>query len=112
MKKAFLYLVILTVTAAIAQPFLQISSAADGNVKVRHTTIAATGDAAPAGGNYGPFSFANVRLNTRHDVAFDASVGVTTGIFVGDGKTTSTITLAESGSVSNPYITPNGDVVF
>jgi len=112
MKRPFLYLVILTVTAAIAQPFLQISSAADGNVKVRHTIIAATGDAAPAGGNYLPFSFANVRLNARHDVAFDASVGDTTGVFVGDGKTTSTITLADSGSVSNPYITPNGDVVF
>src|ERR1700752_3877535 len=111
MKRAFLFLVILTVTAAIAQPFFQISSAAEGNVKVRHTVIAATGDAAPSGGNYLQFSFANVRLNA-HDVTFDASVGDTTGIFVGDGKTTSTVTLAGNGSVANPYITPNGDVVF
>jgi len=44
MKKAFLYLVILTVTTSMA---LQISLAAGGNVKVRHTVIAATGDAAP-----------------------------------------------------------------
>ncbi len=88
MKRAFLYLVILTIATSIS---LQISSAAD--VKVRHTLIAASGDAAPAGGNYSPFSFFNVRLNARHDVAFDASVGTTTGVFVGDGNTTSTITL-------------------
>src|SRR5262249_45694833 len=97
-----------TLTTSMA---LQISSAAD--VQVRHTVIVATGDAAPSGGNYGPFSFLNVRLNASHEVAFDASVGVTTGVFVGDGKTTSTITLGENlGSVSNPFITPNGDIVF
>ena len=117
MKRAFLYLVILTVTTSMA---LQISSAAGGNVKVRHTVIAATGDAAPAGGNYLTSSFSNVRLNARHDVVFDASVGTTTGVFVGDGRTTSTIALGENpdptapsfGSVSNPFITTNGDVVF
>jgi hypothetical protein len=109
MKRAFLYLVILTVTSSMA---LQISSAADGNVKVRHTVIAASGDAAPAGGNYLASSFSNVRLNARHDVVFDAGVGSTTGVFVGDGKTTSTIELGDNGSVSNPFITPNGDVVF
>lgn len=106
MKRVFLFLVILTLITSIS---LQVSSAAD--VKVRHTIIAATGDAAPAGGNY--LSFSNVSLNARHDVAFDASVGVTTGIFVGDGKTTSTTALGENlGFVSNPFITPNGDVVF
>src|SRR5262249_26302179 len=84
---------------------LQISSAAD--VKVRHTLIAATGDAAPGGGNY--LSFSNVSLNARHEVAFDANVGDTTGVFVSDGKTTSNIAL---GSASNPFITPTGDVVF
>jgi len=117
MKRAVLYLIILTVTTSMA---LQISSAADGNVKVRHTIIAASGDAAPAAGNYLPFSFSNVSLNSRHDVAFDASVGVTTGVFVGDGTTTSTTALGENpdqtkpsfGSVSNPFITPNGDVIF
>src|ERR1044071_1396198 len=106
MKRAFLYLVILTVTTSMA---LQITSAADGNVNVRHTVIAATGDAAPAGGNYLLASFSNVRLNARHDVVFDASVGATTGVFVGDGRTTSTIALGDNlGSVSNPFNTPNG----
>jgi hypothetical protein len=110
MKRMFLFLVILTVITSIS---LQISSAADGNPNIRHTIIAATGDAAPAGGNYLASSFANVSLNARHEVAFDASVGVTTGIFVGDGKTTSTTSLGENGGfVSNPFITPNGDVVF
>jgi hypothetical protein len=102
-------------TASIAQPLLKISSAADGKLKVRHTVIALTGDAAPAGGNYLSSSFSNVRLNARHEVAFDASVGLTTGVFVGDGNTTSTTALADNssfGSVSNPFITPNGDVVF
>ncbi len=123
MKRVFLYLIVLMLTASMSQSLLQISSAADGNFKVRHTVIAASGDATPAGGNYLPSSFSNVRLNARHQVAFDASVGgssFTTGVFVGDGKTTSTIALAENpdpaapsfGSVSNPFITPNGDVVF
>jgi hypothetical protein len=110
MKRVFLYLTVLILTASIAQPLLQISSA---NTKVRHTVIAASGDAAPAGGNYLSSSFANVSLNTRHDVAFDASVGVTTGVFVGDGKTTTTTALGDTfGFVSNPFITSNGDVVF
>ena len=120
MKRALLFLFILTVMASIAQPLLQISSAADGKLKIRHTVIAKSGDAAPAGGNYLPSSFSNVRLNARHEVAFDASVGFTTGVFVGDGKTTSTIALGDNpdpaapsfGSVSNPFITANGDVVF
>ncbi|HEY0765543.1 MAG TPA: choice-of-anchor tandem repeat NxxGxxAF-containing protein [Pyrinomonadaceae bacterium] len=110
MKRVFLYLTVLILTASIAQPLLQISSA---NTKVRHTVIAASGDAAPAGGNYLSSSFANVSLNARHDVAFDASVGVTTGVFVGDGKTTTTTALGDTfGFVSNPFITANGDVVF
>ncbi len=102
MKRAFLFLVILSVISSIS---LQISSAAD--TKVRHAIVAATGDAAPEGGNY--LSFSNVSLNARHDVAFDASVGATTGVFVSDGKTTSTTSL---GFASNPFTTPTGDVVF
>jgi len=110
MKRVFLYLIVLILTASIAQPLLQVSSA---NTNVRHTVIAASGDAAPAGGNYLSSSFANVALNARQDVAFDASVGVTTGVFVGDGKTTTTTALGDSfGFVSNPFITANGDVVF
>lgn len=104
MKRGFLYIVILTVISSIS---LHISSAADTKVTVRHTIIAATGDAAPEGGNY--LSFSNVSLNARHDVAFDASVGPTTGVFVSDGRTTSTTSLE---SATNPFITANGDVVY
>lgn len=121
MKRALIYVLVLAVAASIALPFTQISSAA--NVKVRHTIIAASGDAAPISGNYLPFSFDNVRLNARHDVVFDATIGApsfTTGVFVNDGKTTSTVALGVNpdpaapsfGSVLNPYITPNGDVLF
>lgn len=102
MKRAFLYLVILTVVTSIS---LRISSAAD--TKVRHMVIAATGDATPEGGNF--LSFSNVSLNAQHEVAFDANIGGTTGIFVSDSKTTSTTSLE---SASNPFITPTGDVVF
>ena len=119
MRRVFLYLIVLAATAAIAQ----IPSAADGNVTLRHTVIAASGDEAPTGGNYLPFSFSNVRLNARHEVTFDAVVGAplfATGVFVGDGKTTSTVALGPNPDpsapvfdfVTNPFITPNGDVVF
>lgn len=110
MKRVFLYLMVLAVAAAL--PFAQISSAADTNV--RHTVIAATGDESPSGGNYLPFSFSNARLNASHQVAFDAVVGgpfFAAGIFVGDGTTTSTIAFGPD-SVTNPFITPNSDVVF
>ena len=91
--------------------------------KVRHTIIASTGDTAPVGGNYTPFSFLNATMNSRHAVAFDAVVGgppFTTAVFVQDEKRTSTIALgvnpdpaAQSfGTVLNPFITRNGEVVF
>src|SRR6185295_19083495 len=107
--KVVLYLALV---ASIALPFAQISSAE--NVRVRHTVIAATGDEAPSGGNYLPFSFANARLNSRHQVTFDAVVGgpsFGSGIFVGDGKTTSTVAFGPD-TVTNPFITPNGNVIF
>lgn len=121
MKRALIYFVVLAVAALMVLPFAQISLAA--NLKVRHTVIAATGQASPIGGNYLLFSFNNVRLNARHDVVFDATVGApsfTTGVFVSDGKTISTVALGVNpdpaapsfGSVSNPFITPNGDVIF
>src|SRR6185369_16884011 len=119
--KVFLYLIVLAVAVSMSLPFAEISSAA--NVKVRHTVIAATGDAAPTGGNYLPSSFSNARLNASHQVTFDAVVGdplFATGIFVGDGKTTSVVALGPNpdpsapvfDSVANPFITPNGEVVF
>ena len=115
MKSIFLYLIILTVAASMALPFAEISTAAQ--VEVRHTIIATTGGPAPDGGNYLPGSFSNVRLNASSQVTFDASVGppFTTGVFVGDGKTTTTVALGTNpnfGAVNNPFITPNGDVVF
>ena len=106
MRRVFLYLIVL------ALPFAQISSAE--NVKVRHTVIAASGDEAPTGGNYLPSSFSNARVNARHEVTFDAVVGgpsFATGIFVSDGNTTSAIAF-EPDSLTNPFITPNGEVIF
>jgi hypothetical protein len=121
MKRAILYTVVLLLPALMALPFAQMSSAAGAKIAVRHTVIAASGGAAPAGGNY--LVFLNAALNARHEVAFDAFIGgppFTTGVFVGDGKTTSTIALGANpdpaapsfGEVFNPFITPNGDVVF
>jgi len=123
MKRAILYTVVRLLPALMALPIAQMSLAAGAQMPVRHTIIAASGNAAPAGGNYLPLSFFNARLNARHEVAFDAFVGgppFTTGVFVGDGSTTSTIALGANpdpsapsfGQVSNPFITPTGDVVF
>src|SRR3954447_10061212 len=94
MKRALIFTLVLAVAASIALPFTQISSAA--NVNVRHTVIAASGETSPAGGNYLQFSFNNLSLNARHEVAFDATLGApsfTTGVFVNDGSTTSTVAL-------------------
>lgn len=110
MKRTFLYPVVLAVAASMALPFAQISSAAAGETNVRHTIIAATGGAAPGGGNY--LSLRNATVNAQHQVAFDAVVNGPTsgsGVFVGDGNTTSSVML---GSATRPFITPNGEVVF
>jgi hypothetical protein len=117
-----LYTAALLLPALSALPFAQTSRAARANTSFQHTIIALSGTAAPAGGNYLAQSFLNATLNARHEVAFDATVsgpsGVTTGVFVGDGETASTIALGINpagtsfGFVSNPFITPNGDVVF
>jgi hypothetical protein len=96
--------------------------AAGTQIEVRHTIVAASGTAAPAGGNYLPF-FLHARLNTRHEVAFDAFVDgppITTGVFVGDGRAASAIVLGTNpdpaapsfGFVGNPFITQTGEVVF
>jgi len=111
-------LVIAGPISAVMQ-YAQTTSAA-GTVAARHTVIAATGTAAPSGGNFSGFS--NISLNAQHRVAFDALLDPsgTTGIFVGDGKRTSTVALeadpdptAQSfGFLFNPFITLRGDVVF
>ena len=120
-KKAFLYSG--PVCALIlALPFVEVSLAARRTTQPQHTIVAASGGAAPAGGNYLPL-FSNARMNARDEVAFDAVVGsplFTSGVFAGNGSTTSTIALGANpdpaapsfGDVRNPFITPNGDVVF
>ena len=123
MTKVLIHTLALLLLGFLAVPFAQMSTVAGATMSVRHTIIAASGGAAPAGGNYGTFSFTNVRLNTRHEVAFDASLTgppPTIGVFVGDGTTTSTIALGVNpdpagpsfGFPFNPFIAPNGDVVF
>ena len=113
MTRALWYSTVL-LSAIVALPSAQVPS--DAEARVRHTFIAASGDTAPTGGTYLPFSFINARLNTRHEVAFDAVVSgppLTTSVFVGDGRTTSAIALGTStdpavpsfGAVFDPFIT-------
>ena len=122
MKRAIWYAVVL-LPALTVLAFTQILSAEGAKCRVRHTIVAASGDAAPAGGNYLIFSFINASLNARHSVAFDAFISgqpPTSGIFVRDGKTTSTVALGANpdpaapsfGTVMDPFITNNGEVVF
>ena len=120
MKTVYVYTVVLLLSALMIMPVAQVSSAAATQVEVRHTIIAASGDAAPNGGTYTP-AFFNATVNAQHQVAFDTFLSGsldTSGVFVGDGKTTSTIALAGNPdptaftTVFNPFITPNGDVVF
>jgi hypothetical protein len=121
--RALIYTLVLLLLAFLAVPFAQMSTVAGATMSVKHTIIAASGGTAPAGGNYGTFSFTNARLNTRHEVAFDASVTgppSTVGVFVGNGTRTSTVALGTNpdpaapsfGFPFNPFITPNGDVIF
>jgi hypothetical protein len=121
MKRAVSCSIVL-VPALMALPFAQMSSAAGGRAEVRHTIIAASGNAAPAGGIYSPFLGKPI-LNARDQVVFDAGLTgpSTSGVFVGDGTMTSTIALGGNpdptagnfGFVNNSFFfTPNGDVVF
>ena len=110
MNRATFYpLVVLS--AIIAQPIASISSAAGGRIDGLHTIVAASGDATPAGGRYLPLFF-NARLNTRHEVAFDAFVNgppITTGVFVGNGRTASTIVLGTNPDPAAPSFGFVGD---
>ena len=71
MKRAYLYTVVLLLPALIIMPLAPLSSAAQAQVEVRHTIIAASGGAAPDGGTYTPLFF-NATVNAQHQVAFDA----------------------------------------
>jgi hypothetical protein len=89
--------------------------------QVRHTIIAASGDAAPAGGNYTTF-LNTLAVNVRGQVAFDARLGgpSATGVFVSDQISSSAIALGGNPDptagnfnfVSTPFITTRGDVIF
>jgi hypothetical protein len=107
--------------AFIALMLFQCLSVIDVRAQVQHTVIAASGDAAPAGGNYASF-LNTLALNARGDVAFDARLGgpSATGVFVNDGVTTSVIALGGNPDptagnfnfVSTPFLTTRGDVIF
>ncbi len=117
MKKSVLYSILLA-PALTVLPFGQVTLAS--GVKMRHTVVAASGAAAPSGGNY--IFFLNARLSTRPEVVFDAFLGGPshTGVFVGRGGTTTAIALGGNpepaagnfGLVMSPFITRNGNVVF
>jgi hypothetical protein len=117
MTKSVLYSVMLS-PALVALPVGQMALAS--GAPKRHSIVAALGTAAPAGGNY-VFLF-NARLNARPEVAFDAVLSGPshTGVFVGDGRTTSALALGgnpdpaagDLGFAINPFITRKGDVVF
>ncbi len=107
--------------ALIALTLSQFLSVTGVRAQVRHTVIAATGDAAPAGGNYVGF-LNTLAVNARGQVSFDARLSgpSTTGVFVSDGNTTSTIVLGGNPDptagnfnfVSIPFLTTRGDVIF
>lgn len=96
-------------------------SAIGTQAQVRHTIIAAAGDAAPAGGNYRDF-FDTLATNARGQVVFSGLLGGPsgTGVFVSDGVTTSAIALGGNPDpaagnfsfVSIPSLTTRGDVIF
>src|SRR5262245_34810717 len=82
------------VCAVIALTVAQLLWFSGAQAKVRHTIIAASGAAAPAGGQYVGF-FSNPSSNARGQVAFDAFLGgpSNSGVFVSDGRRTSVIAL-------------------
>jgi hypothetical protein len=109
------------ICALIALTLTQFLSAADARAQVRHTVIAASGDAAPAGGTY-VFFLSPSASNAPGRVAFDAFLGGPShsGVFVSDGKTTSAIALGGDpdpaagnfGFAFAPSLTTGGDVIF
>jgi hypothetical protein len=109
------------ICALITLTLAQSLSATEVHAQVTHTVIAASGDAAPAGGNYTTLPDAPA-LNVRGQMAFDAVLGgpSTRGVFLSDGVTISPIALsgnldpaaANFGFVSTPFLTTRGDVIF
>ena len=108
------------ICALIALTLVQFLWAAGARAQVKHTIIAATGTAAPAGGNY--LFFNTIAVNARGQVAFDAFLSgpSTSGVFVSDGMRSSAIALGGNpdpaagnfGFVFAPSLTTRGDVIF
>jgi hypothetical protein len=107
--------------ALIALTLSQVLSLTGVRSQVRHTVVAASGDSAPAGGNYKEF-LNTLALNARGQVAFDARLAgpSTSGVFVSDQISTSAIALGGNPEptagnfnfVSTPFITTDGNVIF
>ena len=120
MKRAVLYSVVLVPALTLTLPFAHTPLAAGARNMVRHTVLATSGGAAPAGGTY--VTFVRVALNARSEMAFEASLGgpSTSGVFLTDGRTTSAMALGGNPDpaagnfafVDNPFVTSHGDVVF
>src|SRR5690242_14554542 len=109
------------ICALIALTLSQVLFVTSVRSQVRHTVVATSGDAAPAGGNYTEF-LNTLAVNARGQIAFDARLGgpSKTGVFVSDQVSTSAIALGgdpdpTAGNfnfVSTPFITTRGDVIF
>src|ERR1041385_1961906 len=120
-KEQVMKLLRLICCAFIALTLSQFLSVSGVRAQVRHTIIAASGDAAPAGGNYTGF-LNTLAVNARGQVTFDTRLGgpSTTGVFVNDGTTTFAIALGGNvdptagnfNFVSTPFLTTRGDVIF
>jgi len=82
--------VVLVCALILTLPVAQMTLSAGAETGASHTVVAASGTAAPAGGNYATFT--HVTVNARSQIAFDASLGgpSTSGVFVGDGRRTAT----------------------
>jgi len=110
-----------TISALMVLTLVHFLSTTGAQAQVRHTIIAASGEAAPAGGNYADF-LNTIAVNARGQIAFDVRLGLpsTSGVFVSNGTTTSTIALGGNPDpatgdfifVSAPWITTSGDVIF
>ena len=111
----------LRVYGVIVLMLVQFLNATPAHAQVKHNVLAATGEAAPAGGNYVSF-LSNRVFNVRGEVAFDALVSGPggSGVFVSHDKTTSTIALGSDLNpaggnfdfVFGPSLTTSGDVIF
>jgi len=108
------------VFALVVLTLAQFLCTAGALAQATHTVIAASGTAAPAGGNY--FGFDTVAMNSRGQVAFNAILAgpSTSGVFVNHGTTTSAIALGGNPDpaagnfsfVTIPTVTTPGDVIF